>query len=338
MAASVSTFSIRPAAPSELDAVGGLTADVYGAEFDIGRPYLDVLVDAKRRADAAHTDVLVAADPAGTVIGSVTYCGPGSPYANLAREGEAEIRMLVVATSARRRGVGDALVRGCLDRARRDGVAAVVLSTKPGAMAPAQRLYSRLGFGRVPERDWSPEPGVHLAAYLLSMPEVLIRDARADEYDALGELTLAAYRADGWLDGDEAYAAQLRNARERARAPSTRLLAAVDARTERPLGSVTFVLPGSPLTEIARPDEAEFRMLGVDPAERGRGLARLMVQACVDRARAAGCRRLVLSTYAALPAAERLYGGFGFRRDPERDWEPEPGLALVAYVAELDGA
>jgi ribosomal protein S18 acetylase RimI-like enzyme len=32
-------------------------------------------------------------------------------------------------------------------------------------MTAAQRLYERLGFTRLPERDWSPAPGVGLIVY-----------------------------------------------------------------------------------------------------------------------------------------------------------------------------
>jgi ribosomal protein S18 acetylase RimI-like enzyme len=36
-------------------------------------------------------------------------------------------------------------------------------------MHAAHRLYERLGFTRVPERDWSPVPGVQLVAYALPL-------------------------------------------------------------------------------------------------------------------------------------------------------------------------
>jgi ribosomal protein S18 acetylase RimI-like enzyme len=39
-----------------------------------------------------------------------------------------------------------------------------VLSTDP-LMTAAHRLYRRLGFTRLPERDWSPVPGTDLLVY-----------------------------------------------------------------------------------------------------------------------------------------------------------------------------
>jgi hypothetical protein len=39
-----------------------------------------------------------------------------------------------------------------------------VISTDP-RMVSAHRLYERLAFTRLPERDWSPLPGVRLRVY-----------------------------------------------------------------------------------------------------------------------------------------------------------------------------
>ena len=52
----------------------------------------------------------------------------------------------------------------CLERAAQDGRTTMVLSTDP-RMHAAHRLYSRLGFSRLPERDWSPLPGIDLLVY-----------------------------------------------------------------------------------------------------------------------------------------------------------------------------
>jgi hypothetical protein len=36
-------------------------------------------------------------------------------------------------------------------------------------MTAAHRLYERLGFTRLPERDWTPLPGVDLLVYSLDL-------------------------------------------------------------------------------------------------------------------------------------------------------------------------
>lgn len=163
-------FTIRVARPEDYDRLGELTAAAYLDDglLDLGSadPYLDVLRDVRHRA--AHAEVLVALDEAGSVLGGVAFvAGPG-PFANIAAEDEAEFRTLAVAPDGRGRGVGGALVTACLDRARDLGRRRVVLSTQP-MMHAAHRLYERFGFVRVPERDWSPVEGTSLLVYALDL-------------------------------------------------------------------------------------------------------------------------------------------------------------------------
>lgn len=146
--------TVRVARPEELAAVGRLTETVYGGERLVGRDYLPVLAAAQARAAAPNTTVLVAVtDRTDRLLGAATLAAPGSPYADLAGPDEVELRMLAVAREARRRGVGEALVSDAAARARTAGAAALVLSTVDGVMADAQRLYTRLGFHRLPDRD-----------------------------------------------------------------------------------------------------------------------------------------------------------------------------------------
>ena len=170
-------------------------------------------------------------------------------------------------------------------------------------------------------------------AHSASVSGVVVRDAQPEEYDRIGEITVTAYVADGFLRGDSEYADELRSAARRAR--EAELIAAVEVSTGDVLGSVTLCLPDSPWAQIARPDEAEFRMLAVDPAARTRGAGAALVLECVRRARAAGCRGLVLLTTAPMTTAHRLYGRLGFRRMPERDLWPRPDLQLMAYELTL---
>ncbi|WP_327724860.1 GNAT family N-acetyltransferase [Streptomyces europaeiscabiei] len=154
-------ISIRHVAPDEYATLGEITAQAYLGDglLDFGESdvYLGELRDVAKRADEA--DVLVAlAD--GRVLGGVTFVPAGGPMADIAAAGEAEIRMLAVAPEARGRGVGEALVRACVERARTvEGCARVVLSTQR-TMRAAHRIYERLGFTRTPERDWNPLPDV----------------------------------------------------------------------------------------------------------------------------------------------------------------------------------
>ena len=80
---------------------------------------------------------------------------------------------------------------------------------------------------------------------------------------------------------------------------------------------------------------AKLRMLIVEPSARGLGLGRRLVDACVDFARAAGYRKLVLWTQSELTAARAIYAKRGFRKVRE---EPHHsfGKKLVGEYWELD--
>jgi ribosomal protein S18 acetylase RimI-like enzyme len=159
-----------------------------------------------------------------------------------------------------------------------------------------------------------------------------IREVRPEEYDVLGELTVRAYSA---LPGanDLGYHAELRDvARRAALVP---VLVAVDD-GGRVLGGVTYVPGPGPYAESERPGEAGFRTLAVDPEASGRGIGRALAEACVTRARADGRVGMAIYTRPFMVVAHHLYESLGFRRDPERDWEFEPGEWLWSYVIRFE--
>ncbi|MFE9635920.1 GNAT family N-acetyltransferase [Streptomyces sp. NPDC006463] len=164
--------------------------------------------------------------------------------------------------------------------------------------------------------------------------DIVIRTAVPDDYAELGEITARAYLADGHLDfgEDDGYLHVLRDVAGRA-AEAEVLVAERDGRV---LGGVTFAPPGSPLADIAGPDEAEFRMLAVAHDARGQGVGEALVRACVERARATeGVTGLVLSTQHSMAGAHRIYARLGFVRTPERDWSPVKDLELLTYRLKL---
>jgi ribosomal protein S18 acetylase RimI-like enzyme len=161
-------------------------------------------------------------------------------------------------------------------------------------------------------------------------PSLSVQPARPEDFAAIAELTVAVY-VDGGLASPD-YAAELADVAGRA---SRAELLVVRDPAGRVVGSVALVLEGDFGNVTASDDEAAFRMLVVDPAAQGRGIGELLVATCLDRARAAGKRRMVLSTDPLMAAAHRLYRRLGFTRLPERDWSPVPGTDLLVYAREL---
>jgi ribosomal protein S18 acetylase RimI-like enzyme len=157
-----------------------------------------------------------------------------------------------------------------------------------------------------------------------------VQPARPEDFAAIAELTVAVY-VDGGLASPD-YASELADVAGRA---SRADLLVVRDTAGRVLGSVALVLRGDFGNVTASDDEAAFRMLVVDPAAQRRGIGELLVTTCLDRARAAGKRRMVLSTDPLMTTAHRLYRRLGFTRLPERDWSPVPGTDLLVYARDL---
>ncbi|MEV6327072.1 GNAT family N-acetyltransferase [Streptomyces sp. NPDC051909] len=167
-------FTIRPVRPEEYETLGEITGRAYlddgfllhGADDW----YYGHLRNVAGRVEVA--EVLAAVDADGAVLGGVTFVPAPGVMGDRARPGETEIRMLAVDRAARGRGVGEALVRACVERARAvEGCERIVLSTQP-EMRTAHRIYERLGFRRAPERDWAPipeQPDFLLLCYALEL-------------------------------------------------------------------------------------------------------------------------------------------------------------------------
>ena len=161
---------IRLIRPDEHEEVGLLIETAYtaGGLLDNDRGYGAHLRDVPGRAD--DHPVLVA-ERDGRIVGSVTITPYGSPQSELARDDELEFRYLAVATSAWGTGVARALVDAVEQHAATRGASWLVLcsiadNTRAGA------LYERLGFQRVPERDWHPAPGIDLLVSRRPVPAV----------------------------------------------------------------------------------------------------------------------------------------------------------------------
>ncbi|WP_181780628.1 GNAT family N-acetyltransferase [Pseudonocardia pini] len=159
---------IREVLPSELDSVGALRVGAYAAQdlFASAGAYAPVL----RSLGAGGGATILVAVEGGELLGTVML-QPWGPDSEIARAAEEiEMRALAVSPAAQGRGVGRALVDAAVSRARHGGHGRVVLSTQP-AMRAAQRLYRTAGFERLPDRDWSPLPGVVLLAFGLRLDD-----------------------------------------------------------------------------------------------------------------------------------------------------------------------
>jgi len=144
---------------------------------------------------------------------------------------------------------------------------------------------------------------------------ITVRLARPDEYERVGALTIAAYRAlavDHLFGG---YDEKILDTAARARSAAV-LVAVID---DHVVGSVTYVDdPASEWNEWTEPGEAQFRLLAVDPEAHGRGAGVALVRECMNRASASN-QPILIHTTPWMERAQRMYERFGFVRRPDRD-------------------
>jgi predicted N-acetyltransferase YhbS len=148
-------ISIRPARARELGEVAALFAPALepyrgsGSDWVLDA-YLADLVDVRPRFEEA--EVLVA-ERDGRIVGTIAF------YADVRLEGWSNLpvgwagfRSLAVPPRMRGAGVGNALVRRCIERTRDIGAETLGIHTI-SLLTDAVRLYERLGFVRCPEFD-----------------------------------------------------------------------------------------------------------------------------------------------------------------------------------------
>ena len=155
----------------------------------------------------------------------------------------------------------------------------------------------------------------------------------ADELAAVGDLTVDAYEADGYLGGaEDGYADHLRAPRTGPATPSWPW----PWTTTRDAAGHRDVLPrrhavGRGVAAAARRSSGCWPSR---PTARGRGVG-APLRVVPRPGTGGGCSAIVLSTLPVMHAAHRLYERLGFVRTPERDWYPAPGVHLITYRLEL---
>ncbi len=102
----------------------------------------------------------------------------------------------------------------------------------------------------------------------------------------------------------------------------------------RLVATVTYYSPGPKDYKRVPQEWAVVRALGVEPGWRGRGLARMLTEECLRRARQDGAPAVGLHTAEGMEHARRMYEGLGFVR--QHDF-PHLGMRFWIYALQLAG-
>ncbi len=166
-------LQIRDAHPNDRDAIREITLLAY-QEYAAVMPlhwegYRESILATL--AEVTPAEQLVA-EQVGVIVGSVLLYPAGTKVSAsedvpTVREWP-EVRLLAVAPTARRQGIGAALMRECIRRARRAGASFLTLHTTD-IMPVAMRMYERLGFLRAPDLDVQVAEDLTVKGYRLNL-------------------------------------------------------------------------------------------------------------------------------------------------------------------------
>ncbi len=87
------------------------------------------------------------------------------------------------------------------------------------------------------------------------------------------------------------------------------------------MAGMAHFVPSGNAWDVFKPEWAYLRMVGVDPAYQGQGIARKLTQMCIDHARQTNEKTLTLHTSEFMDAARHIYESIGFtilKEIPER--------------------
>lgn len=163
---------------------------------------------------------------------------------------------------------------------------------------------------------------------------MIIRDAVVDELSYIRELRLNAYEEHApKIPEDHWNILKQSIVSDKDMLPGVeRMVAEIDGVI---IGSVALFSPEIKAYEGLLDDEMDYpelRMLAISPQARGKGVARALINECIQRAKEKGFLSMGLHTADFMEDAIKLYGYLGFERLPQYDFEPtNDGIIVKAF-------
>ena len=156
--------------------------------------------------------------------------------------------------------------------------------------------------------------------------EYIVRNARPFEFEEIGKLMVDVYSSlDGFPKPHEQpdYYRLLANVGEFLSKPETELLIAVSTE-DKIAGAVVYFGDikhyGSGGAATQEQNTSGFRLLAVDPATRGQGVGKLLVNECIRKAKSKNQNQMIIHTTMAMQTAWKMYEQIGFKRSEDLDF------------------
>ena len=153
---------IRDYEGSDADNLNRTAVAAFGQFRDHYNDWPAMLAGLSKTSALSTTGEIIIAELQDKFAGAVAYFGPDRPKAPFFDQSWPIIRMLIVDPAFRGKGIGHALTKECIARAKRDGAPLIALHTSP-IMTVALPMYLKMGF--VKAYDAPPIFGVAYAVY-----------------------------------------------------------------------------------------------------------------------------------------------------------------------------
>jgi len=159
---------------------------------------------------------------------------------------------------------------------------------------------------------------------------VVVRNAKPEEFVGIGKMMVNVYAAlDGFPKPAELpqYYDMLRNVGELTKKSGTELLVAASPSGDIK-GAVVYYADiaqyGANITAGGEKNASGFRLLAVDPAARGQGVGKLLVNACIQKAKDHKHEQVILHTTKSMMTAWVMYETMGFKHSSDLDFSQGP--------------
>jgi GNAT superfamily N-acetyltransferase len=168
-----------------------------------------------------------------------------------------------------------------------------------------------------------------------------VRNAKPEEFIEAGKLMVKAYsQLEGFPSKSEqpAYYDMLEKVGEFTKKENTELLVAISPEN-KVVGAVVYFSDlknygsGGTIAEIK--NSSGFRLLAVDPEERGKGIGKLLCKECMARTKKNNHNHLFIHSTESMKIARAMYEKLGFLRFKEIDFV-QGGLPVFGFKLTLE--
>jgi GNAT superfamily N-acetyltransferase len=160
----------------------------------------------------------------------------------------------------------------------------------------------------------------------MNIQEYSIRNARPEEFELIGKLMVLVYaQLEGFPEKSEqpAYYTMLANVGALTNTPGTEILVATSS-SGKIAGAVVYFSDmkyyGSGGNATKEKNACGFRLLSTDPLIRGKGIGKMLTNACIEKARASKAIQMIIHTTMAMQTAWKMYEKIGFERSEDLDF------------------